>query len=91
MRASIAAVGAITTPQVQRLIDTVEFLWDERAQIRALLAELHPPFAGTRAVLNAMHDVLQRVNPNVVAPTPRPPRPPRPTPATGCGPCGSSP
>lgn len=64
MRMSIAAVGAIPSDQVERLIGTVEQFWIERDQLRALLAGLHGPFVDVRRALN---DLNHHLNPIVPA------------------------
>jgi predicted component of type VI protein secretion system len=70
-----AAMAPLSYHQVQRLIEELRDLLDERAELERLLGELGPSWSDTRRVLNQLHRVL----------TPRRDGFPRPTDRAGTG------
>ena len=55
-----AAMGSGLTPQnAQRLLDMVEALLEERAEVRQLLEQLGPPWRNARDTLNRLSRLVR--------------------------------
>jgi hypothetical protein len=57
-RRSVAGCGALPRDQLDRLLDEVARLLDEREAVAGLVAELASPWRDVRAVLNEIYLVL---------------------------------
>lgn len=60
LRRSVGASGQLPRDQVERLLDEVALLLDEREKVELLVAELAPPWRDVRGALNEIHNVLGR-------------------------------
>ena len=54
LRRSAAMGGGLTPQNTQRLLDMVDALLDERAEVRQLLEQLGPPWRNARDTLNRL-------------------------------------